>query len=228
MKSNEFVHDNSLGKPIRNYANFKRWFRDSVAVDGQGRPLVVYHGTGRSFDEFSLKFRTENQGNDQYGPGFYVATDPGAAGGYTVGERPNIMPLYVSIQRPMTGKTPPFPKKIIHTLITRSPNFQDAILNFGDPSFEGMPKVLNSAVDAYRYYEDGMQQLMTIYGDFWTGVDHHQYLALVTKLTGYDGVEVDFGASGKFFVAWQPNQLKSIYNNGDYSSNTGKIMGEGE
>lgn len=31
---------------------FRRWFGDSKVVDENGEPLVVYHGTGRSFDAF--------------------------------------------------------------------------------------------------------------------------------------------------------------------------------
>ena len=31
---------------------FRRWFGESKVVDGAGRPLVVYHGTGKAFDAF--------------------------------------------------------------------------------------------------------------------------------------------------------------------------------
>ena len=40
----------STEKGIR---NFWKWFGDSKVVDDQGRPLVVYHGTDVTFDEFS-------------------------------------------------------------------------------------------------------------------------------------------------------------------------------
>jgi hypothetical protein len=33
---------------------FKRWFGDSKVVDGEGKPLVVYHGTNKSFDKFKV------------------------------------------------------------------------------------------------------------------------------------------------------------------------------
>ena len=32
---------------------FKAWFGKSKVVDADGKPLVVYHGTARKFDEFS-------------------------------------------------------------------------------------------------------------------------------------------------------------------------------
>lgn len=47
---------------------FKAWFKESKAVDEQGKPLVVYHGTTHNFDEFSKK--GSNPGN-WYGRGMY-------------------------------------------------------------------------------------------------------------------------------------------------------------
>lgn len=35
-------------------AEFKAWFGDSKVVDKDGNPLVVYHGTNRSFNEFRI------------------------------------------------------------------------------------------------------------------------------------------------------------------------------
>ena len=37
-----------------NSAEFKRWFAGSAVVDADGKPLVVYHGTGSNFSEFSI------------------------------------------------------------------------------------------------------------------------------------------------------------------------------
>lgn len=211
---------NSRGRPILGYDNFRRWFKNSVAVDDQGRPLVVYHGTGAVFTEFSLEHRGENKGNDQYGPGFYTATDPRAASAYADGKNPNVIPLYVSIQKPVIiGKTPPFSATIIQKLITAAPEFDDYILNFGDTNTpRGVRPVLLKAVEAYTYYEDAMQQLMTIAGDFWSG-HNLSMLKLVTKLTGYDGVMVSFSDS-KFFIAWRSDQLKSAISNSVYSDSS--------
>jgi hypothetical protein len=36
---------------------FRRWFGESKVVDGAGRPLVVFHGTGATFDTFDKKMR---------------------------------------------------------------------------------------------------------------------------------------------------------------------------
>lgn len=51
---------NSNGQPIHptkeGIRNFWRWFADSKAVDAEGRPLVVYHGTNAKFDTFDLGY----------------------------------------------------------------------------------------------------------------------------------------------------------------------------
>lgn len=64
---------------------FKRWFGDSKVVDGNGEPLMVYHGTSGAFDTFKtgrggMIFAAENQSYaKQYGS--------------------NVMPVYVRIER---------------------------------------------------------------------------------------------------------------------------------
>gem|GEM_PF-4060734 len=58
---------NSEGRPIANseeeLRNFWRWFGDSKAVDSEGRPLVVYHGTGSDFFEFDNSKAPEGTGD---------------------------------------------------------------------------------------------------------------------------------------------------------------------
>ena len=69
--------------------NFKKWFgnwdipnnRGSKILDENGEPLIVYHGTGTTINEF--KYEYTNQGNDQYNSGFYLTNDYDTALGYT-------------------------------------------------------------------------------------------------------------------------------------------------
>ncbi len=69
---------------------FWKWFGDSKVVDGNGRPLVVYHGTSRSFDAFK-----ESRGG-QLGRGIYLSPFSGETAAY--GDR--VASLYVSIKNP--------------------------------------------------------------------------------------------------------------------------------
>ena len=107
---------NSLGQPVaktrRGVENFARWFGKSVIVDGEGRPLVLYHGTTGDFDVF-------NTDGNKYLNGFKTAgavwlttrTDeaswaaenlPQMKGKTTEGA--NVMPVYASISKPFITK----------------------------------------------------------------------------------------------------------------------------
>lgn len=97
---------NSNGRPIHpteeGVRAFWQWFGDSKAVDEQGRPLVVYHGSPAVFAQF------EEQPNGygiSQGKAFYFTDDPTTAAGYAEnGFAPtrggNIYPVYLRIENP--------------------------------------------------------------------------------------------------------------------------------
>ncbi|MFA5405528.1 MAG: hypothetical protein WC358_11390, partial [Ignavibacteria bacterium] len=77
---------------------FKNWFKDSKVVDESGKPLVVYHGTGKSFNKFSMK--KGSQGvmwftNDK------EAIEKGEVGASDKGK---IMNVYLDIKNPAGWK----------------------------------------------------------------------------------------------------------------------------
>lgn len=76
---------------------FRRWFGDSKVVDAEGKPLVVYHGTGNDFDTFMPS------DGGEYGAGVYLTPDAKGASSYARYRgrtAPNVMPVYVSIKNP--------------------------------------------------------------------------------------------------------------------------------
>jgi hypothetical protein len=80
---------------------FKAWFGDSKVVDGQGKPLVVYHGTKADIAEFDLSRAGTGTDSGGWGRGFYFSADPGYAGAYAGrADGSNIVPAYVSLQNP--------------------------------------------------------------------------------------------------------------------------------
>lgn len=89
---------NSNGKPIatteEGVRNFWKWFGDSKVVDEQGRPLVVYHGTDKSFTKINM--RKGSQGL------FWVASNKSAieAGEVGASGKGKIMELYAKIDNP--------------------------------------------------------------------------------------------------------------------------------
>jgi len=116
---------NSNGKPIaqteEGLRNFWRWFGSSRVVDAEGRPLVVYHGTGRQygnrgelisgdFDTFDAGLSGKASKTGAPEGTFFFSNDPEVASSYTVSWRgdfsetyrdnANVMPVYLKIDKP--------------------------------------------------------------------------------------------------------------------------------
>jgi hypothetical protein len=90
-------------------ANFRNWFAGSQVVDGEGKPIVVYHGTSKDVDFKQFKvgkrgawFTTERNLASDYsmqndsmgykmGPGWSVTETNKAS---------RVMPVYLSIKKP--------------------------------------------------------------------------------------------------------------------------------
>ena len=89
---------------------FKRWFKGSKVVDGNGDPLVVYHGTASDFSEFDQEKVGSNYESDS--TGFFFTSSPNQAAthaedaGYTYrgNAEPNIVPAYLQIENPLEFK----------------------------------------------------------------------------------------------------------------------------
>lgn len=73
---------------------FKKWFGDSKVVDSNGDPLVVYHGTIKSFNEFN----TTDFGA-LLGRGSYFTSNESEASSYSGGGT-RVVPAYLAIENP--------------------------------------------------------------------------------------------------------------------------------
>jgi hypothetical protein len=78
--------------------NFAAWFRQSKVVDTQGKPLVVYHGTFRDFDEFysGSHFGDHDAANQRI-----TNTLKSGERGVWWSHDGAIMPVFLSIQNPL-------------------------------------------------------------------------------------------------------------------------------
>lgn len=212
---------------------FKEWFGKSKVVDENGKPLVVYHGSGTEINEFSHEFT--GQGNDQLGSGFYFTTEESEAIGYqkaTGGhanklggtDKPTVHVVYLSIQKPLTEKTPNKATRLqIQKFLTSAPEFEDHLWNYGDWQSEGKAKVTKEAVDAFvnSGYDNLIELINVVGNDFYRGKEK-ELLENAHKIFGYDGVETSFEGK-KHFVAWFPNQIKSVDNKGTFSKEEANI-----
>lgn len=95
---------NQIGSP--GSANFRAWFRDSKVVGPNGRPLVVYHGTGEEFNAFDKLRLSQGTGHASSGLGFYFTPSRRSAEGYAekasngVPADAVVLEVYLSIQNP--------------------------------------------------------------------------------------------------------------------------------
>ena len=234
-------------EPVDSQA-FKDWFGDwtndrvnhSQVVDDQGRPLIVYHGTGTNIEEFLPEFT--GQGNDQYGSGFYFTTDRETAEGYTTRtlndqskpggtDNPNVIPAYLNIRNPLVveaRETPNLyqievPASQAAKIIGKLPDIMDpenSILgDFFDDYWESGPKrsMINRLAREYDW------TLGTLATDIFR--DHPtEYRQAVRDVLGYDGVQVNFPSGEKHFIAWFPNQIKhATENSGAFSTSDNRI-----
>jgi hypothetical protein len=90
----------SNGKPT--WQNFVRWFGGSEVVDKDGKPLVVYHGTAKTFDKFYQKDDTKSPSKligFFFSPSAKMASDHIArrSGGEPGSQ---IYPTYLSVKNP--------------------------------------------------------------------------------------------------------------------------------
>ncbi len=215
---------------------FKNWFKDSKVVDENGKPLVVYHGSGTTFWEFKTEFT--GLGNDQYGSGFYFTTNKETADIYTekqlngqtkIGgqDSPNVIQAYLSIQNPIVielnsdDMRPENLSRIevttkqAYEIIKRAPDIMDEenspLGDFFEEYWENGPS--DSMIRKAARYTD-VWDLLSLQGD-WFGGDNGAtaFREAVHEVLGYDGVQVNFKNGEKHYVAWFPNQIKSATDN---------------
>ena len=84
---------------------FRSWFGQSAVVDGEGKPMVVYHGTNADFNSFGAE-----RGKPSSELGFFFSADAEIASRYA-GFDPegnfhspdigSVMPVYLSIKNPL-------------------------------------------------------------------------------------------------------------------------------
>ena len=128
-KAKSAKHTDLLKSP-----NFKKWFGDwekaqrieklqilardcSKVVDGNGKPLRVYHGTGADFKKFDFTKIGEYSDHPSHWLGFFFTPDPKLANEFADRKKPthnlnkygevksvsggNVMPVYLDIKNPL-------------------------------------------------------------------------------------------------------------------------------
>jgi|GEM_PF-1026565 len=197
---------------LKRQGNFKAWFDESKVVDEKGDPLVVYHGTPAKFNVFK-KYGIRDRGF--YSSGYFLTKDPVYAKLYTTSIKTGkltksgrVMALYASIENPfdfdnVTGKD--FDKLWVATDQIRKnkglePNSKERYGSYKDAFLNAKGSILSTP--AYERATLGLTSRETL------------------ELAGYDGA---FANNKQEIVAFYPNQIKSIFNTGTWSPETGDI-----
>lgn len=186
------------GQLITDTPNFKNWFGGSKVVDDAGAPLILYHGA-KSGD--ITAFNTTGGKGKTSGTGLFLSADPTVANTYTPRrEGGTIYPVYVSLKNPLIV------------------DFAGKNWNQGD----------NEAVIEL---DDGTQDtLLDYFGAAYDETVSTDDVARLARERGHDGViirnVIDNGAYDvpqrdgptDLYVAFEPTQVKSINNQGAFSS----------
>jgi len=207
---------------------FKTWFGDSKVVDSDGKPLVVYHGTGATFDVFDANKIGSINGRSE-GPGFYFTTNKTVAEMYSKrGDAGALLEVYLNIAKPLRYDAPPFSGKKLQALlveIARQELAQDTELeDWRDgylanyvytPEFKTLEAAAKEATKLFDGSETALDQMGGIIGG---GVPADYLNAAVRKALGYDGyISQGFGnigdAENTIYVAMDSTQIKSATDN---------------
>ncbi|MGN0884751.1 MAG: hypothetical protein ACI4P6_06090 [Candidatus Spyradosoma sp.] len=214
---------------------FKRWFGDweaaanrkdekdagdmgdngvSKVVDENGEPLVVYHGTGEKFYEFSHKFGMRNGAS--LGRGFYFTEDEDYARGYGN----EIMGVFLNIRNPLEPGRNKISKEDLKRVIRRIDPNGDTVADYassdrGYPGKEWYERSLEEAVNAIfsvsnNYVETSDSDILGELFSVWGG---ESALRGVADVLGYDGFIPKRTLSDDVKIAFFPEQIKSATEN---------------
>jgi hypothetical protein len=170
--------------PVESEA-FKRWFGKSKVIDGQGDPLVVYHGTPEKFSAFDTSKEGSHFGTLEQ------ASNIRGKGKLKVGA------YYLSIKNPLR------------------------VADIGTWSFNGVHYHLSINDIVTDAEADAMW-------DAWQKSDEAGWGVLKSTLAkhGYDGFvyENEQEGQGDSYVAFYPEQIKSVNNRGTFDPNNPNIL----
>jgi len=215
---------------------FKQWFGDSKAVHSDpafaGEPLIVFHGTDRTFDSFDFS-RTGNMGN-YLGKGAYFTTDQDTAKRFAKASADEFLP---DLGKPFE----PANNVILNSVLSVRNPFEwpggklgDAGTLSGFMSGKGLlPDEISKDVLAklkmgpngtYKQYET---RLFNSPDGNWYDAERNLYEAVqdVLKEKGYDGVKrVDPETGSIEWVVFEPTQIKLVENIGTFDPTDPRMM----
>jgi hypothetical protein len=218
---------------------FRRWFGDSKIVDAAGRPLVVYHGTDTGYfrDEANADSHAFAPAPGALGEGIYFTPSAAVASGYAArqvmqysvptglvdGEFPyyrtsvpNVIPVFLRMEKPLDRITRPFALKAIGILeliseTHGSERARDAAAGLRKSLIRQLPSAHEGLGDLFwraRHGYDGLAVALNV----------------AARRIGCDGIIANLKGFTEY-VVFSPSQIKSAYgNDGSYDLDDPSIV----
>lgn len=222
--------------------NFKKWFGDSVVKSSDGKPVVMYHGSTGNIEAFDKSKIRLNDYDVPYN-GFWFTNQASDASPAMVNPS-NTTPVYLSIKNPATRQQAVAVSEEARDMIQAAikadklDEFHSEMAQYGirEHSLGDLTRHLlqQKGYDGVHHLQPlnitkaDFDEAIAKEGKYW--VNKREYLKpdeyggidLYHKndghITGYDDLE-DFLSQNKesIFVAFEPEQIKSINNSGSFS-----------
>lgn len=204
----------------KNNDAFWKWFGNSKVVDNQGKPLVVYHGTNKSFNSFDKLKRGSVTGAKSSMDGFWFTTDKNLAGSYAnlADYKSELSTLKRELKRLRNFPLANFKKedeieeriKELEKINTDNKHIISVYLKIENP------KIIDAKGQKYNDFEENINQAL---------YNMNGYDGLIVKNlidVGEDENPSDFKPSTHYMVL-SSNQIKSVDNNGTWSTTSDNI-----
>ena len=193
----KFGYVSEQGRIATNTPAFKNWFGDSQVVGADGNPLVVYHGTDVGTDFVSF---------DTTDIGSWFAVNSYTAQPYTEREgngSGRIIPAYLSIKNPL-----------------RIP--EDIDLSNEATVQESLDRINDDNGTTFDAVELGLDPEYQGNAFEWLGGWEPQVIQAF-KDAGFDGISA-YEIGEITWAAFEPTQIKSVFNNGEFSTSDANIL----
>lgn len=174
---------------------FKDWFGTSQVVDGSGEPLVMYHGTpDASFNEF--KGDQFFTSDKEYAKRFLSSSTSSSSFYGVKDNKPQVFEVYIKSDNPFDTRKPEHAKILQEKF--------SGVFGEGSLTESGLP-------------------------DWVEGRDIAEFLRDELSEQGFDSVIVDEGRDNAgqrppAYIVFEPNQIKSIDNQGSFNPNSNNIF----
>lgn len=203
---------NRIAKSEKALRAFYKWFGDSKVVDSKGRPLVVYHGGKKGIKAFKDKYAIEK--------GMFFFTDNYSLADeyrtYNEAEydKTDVYDVYLKIEKPLKLTSYDDLEKLAEAV---HPDNQTLRLEWLEKEMKTVSELRQDAYDEAWYM--GHQ---TIY--------YRENIKEYANKNGYDGIfnyeptmRGAFSPYQKGYIAFSPNQIKSVDNRGTFDLNDNNI-----